>query len=138
MRHAFEAALDEAGRAKPEEAPGPPVVRFTPELSSAPAGHHLLWETAAAWTPEADPPPLEPPAAAPARPSAEPGDIANELGLAELKTPADVARARRRFMWANHPDRRADLDHDLANSRVAVANMLLDRVQWLVARTRAR
>jgi hypothetical protein len=151
MRHAFEAALDEAGRAKTEDAPGPPHVRFNPELSPAPVGHHLLWESAAVWTPEADLPPpeadlpppeadLPPPAPAPEppRPSAAPEDIAGELGLSALKTPAEVAHVRRRFMWANHPDRCVALDRDLANRRVAVANMLLDRVQWLLARGRGR
>ena len=139
MRHAFEAALDEAGRKAKEDAPGPPHVRFSPELSPAPAGHHLLWESAAAWTPEADPPEPPPePASAPPRPSAEPEDIAGELRLCTLKTLAEVAQARRRFMWENHPDRRADLDRDLANRRVAVANMLLDRVHWLLAHGRAR
>ena len=32
-------------------------------------------------------------------------------------------------MWDNHPDRRRDLDRDLANRRVALANMLLDRAR---------
>ncbi len=141
MRHPFEAALDDAARAMGEDAPGPPLVRFNAELSPAPAGHHLLWESAAAWTPEADPPPPEAPQAPapePPRPSAAPQDIADELCLFALKTAAEVAQARRRFMWANHPDRRADLDRDLANRRVAVANMLLDRLLRLLGQGRGR
>jgi hypothetical protein len=126
MRHAFEAALDEAEQAAAPEPTPAPLVRLPPELPVTTQGHHRLWEDAAAWTPEADPPPPPP---APPPPSAAPEDVAAELGLAGLTTLADVARARRRFMWENHPDRRADLDRDLANRRVALANMLLDGVQ---------
>jgi hypothetical protein len=140
MPHAFEAALDEAGREKPDDAPAAPHVRFVPDLAPATAGHHQLWEAAAAWTPEADPPPppAPPPAPAPLRLSAAPEAIAEVLNLNALTSLAEVAQARRRFMWANHPDRRPDLDRDLANRRVAVANMLLDRVQWLLLRGRGR
>jgi hypothetical protein len=131
MRHAFEAALDEAEQAAAPEPTPAPLVRLPPELPAATQGHHRLWEDAAAWTPEADPPPPPP---APPRPSAAPEDVARELGLDGLTTLAVVARARRRFMWENHPDRRADLDRDLANRRVALANMLLDGVQARLAR----
>ena len=130
MRHAFEAALEDAERGKlaPEEqAPASPSLSFAGLISAldvAPVSSHSLWEFAAAWTPEADPPP---PSAEPPRPSSRAQDIADELALAALRTPADVARARRRFMWNNHPDRRGDLDRALANQRVATANMLLDR-----------
>ena len=138
MRHAFEAALDQAEQTTAQEPAASPLVRFTPDLSGSPQGHHLLWEAAAAWTPEADPPPPPPAppplAPAPPSPSASPEAIARELDLLALKTPADVARARRRFMWENHPDRRADLDRDLANRRVAIANMLLDGAQARVVR----
>ena len=130
MRHAFEAALEDAGREdpRPEETPSaPPSLGFAglvSTLDAAPASHSL-WEFAAAWAPEADPPPPSPP---PPPPSARAQDIAEELAaMTALRTPADIAHARRRFMWDNHPDRRADLDRDLANRRVATANMLLDR-----------
>ena len=53
--------------------------------------------------------------------------IRRELQLATISTRAELQRARRRFMWANHPDRRADLPRDLATRRVATANMLIDR-----------
>jgi hypothetical protein len=137
MRHAFEAALEHAQREdlSPEDAPtAAPSLNFVGLLSTldaAPASHSL-WEFAAAWAPEAD---LPPPSPALPRPSARPQDIAEELALAALRTPADLARARRRFMWENHPDRRADLDGELANQRVATANMLLDRA---LAALRAR
>jgi hypothetical protein len=141
MRHAFEAALDDFERA-PAGTP-PPMRGFNDmvsTLSHTPnpvAGSHSLWENAAAWTPEADPPPPRPAPPPPPRPSARAEDIAAELSLSALRTSADVGRARRRFMWDNHPDRRGDLDRDLANRRVALANMLLDRVlAWHAKRRR--
>ncbi len=133
MRHDFEAALERAQRQEYETPEGPAPRPIAPPFAEPPeaaAGHHSLWEFAAAWTPEADPPPprpAPPPPPPPPRPSARAEDIAAELGLHGLKTPAELAAARRRFMWNNHPDRRADLDRDLANRRVALANMLLDR-----------
>ena len=136
MRHPFDAALDAAApRDRPAEPPLRPLARLAADFAGPPAGVHSLWEAAAAWTPEADPPPPRPEAPPPPRPSARAEDIAAELNLEALRTAADVAKARRRFMWANHPDRRADLDGDLANRRVALANMLLDRA---LARLRAR
>jgi hypothetical protein len=130
MRHAFEAALEDAERDEPARddppsaAPSLSFAGLVSTLETAPAASHSLWEFAAAWTPEADPPPPSP---APPRPSARPQDIAEEIELPALRTPADIARARRRFMWENHPDRRGDIDRDLANQRVATANMLFDR-----------
>jgi len=141
MRHAFETALDDVERSH-DDAPPPPrifagVVSALPNASDSGAGSHSLWEFAAAWTPEADPPPPRPAPPPPPRPSIHPEDIAAELSLTALRTKADVARARRRFMWDNHPDRRKDLDRELANRRVAVANMLLDRVHAWHARRRS-
>ena len=132
MRHAFEWALQRAERGA-EEASAPPLAfpGLVLPVAAIPGGHHLLWEHAAAWTPEADPPPPrpEPPPAPKPAPSARLDDIARELGLGQLRTGVDLDRARRRFMWDNHPDRRRDLDRDLANRRVALANMLLDRAR---------
>lgn len=139
MRHAFDTAMDEVQRHEAQAPPARVYVGSVCNLVAAVAisppspGAHSLWEAAAAWTPEADPPPPRP---APPRPNARPEDIAAELGLAELKTSVDVAQARRRFMWDNHPDRRADLDRELANRRVAIANMLLDRALAVLARRR--
>jgi hypothetical protein len=140
MRHAFEIALESAGR-PPEPAsiaPSPQrsLAGLVSSLDAPPAASHSLWEFAAAWTPEADPPPAPPAPPEPPRPSACPEDIARELGLERLRNAADIARARRRFMWDNHPDRRGDLDHALANARVAAANMLLDRVRARLATIR--
>jgi hypothetical protein len=135
MRHAFEIALESAERGpeQPSEAPSPArnLAGLVSSLDAPPAASHSLWEFAAAWTPEADPPPPSP---EPPRPSARPEDIARELGLERLRNAADVARARRRFMWDNHPDRRGDLDRALANTRVAAANMLLDRMLLRLAK----
>lgn len=138
MRHAFEAALEDAERDEPraEEGAAPSLgfAALVSTLAAAPASHSL-WEFAAAWTPEADPPP---PAPEPPPPSANAQDVADELALAALRTPADIARARRRFMWDNHPDRRVDLDRALANQRVATANMLLDRALAALVKRKAR
>jgi hypothetical protein len=55
--------------------------------------------------------------------------IAAELGLTGALTHDELNRARRQFMWNNHPDRRPDVPRELANRRVAIANMLVDRAQ---------
>jgi hypothetical protein len=146
-RHAFDAALEEFEQEAPEEAPHRTILGAVSALAVAaaglarpPSGVHWLWEFAAEWAPPADPPappPPPPPAPEPPKPSARPEDIAAELHLAKLLTSLDVAQARRRFMWDNHPDRRGDLDRDLANRRVAIANMLLDRRLATLARRRS-
>ena len=64
---------------------------------------------------------------APPLPSEDLEDIARELALEGLDSEAALQRARRRFMWLNHPDRRPDWPHDLATRRVALANMLIDK-----------
>jgi len=143
MRHPFDAALEQVERSKPTTRLTPPKC-VAPPLPAAPpalSGHHSLWEAAAAWTPEADPSPPRPLPAAqppPPRPSAQLEDIAAELRLPTLATTADLQTARRRFMWDNHPDRRKDLDRDLANHRVALANMLLDRALAGLRKRRGR
>jgi hypothetical protein len=150
MRTAFEAALETVERMDAPALEDTPPLAVAPALAAALAtdrpelsgGGHSLWDFAAAWTPEADPPPppRPPPAVAETpKPSARPEAVAEELGLVGLKTPADLAKARRRFMWENHPDRRKDLDRELANRRVAIANMLLDRALAVMQhRRRAR
>jgi len=40
-----------------------------------------------------------------------------------------LTRLRRRYMWANHPDRCADAPRERANRRVGIANMLIDRAR---------
>ena len=81
-----------------------------------------LWDRAAAWAPEPDPgePPKPPP-------SHEVEAIARELDLDSASTRTQILRARRRFMWKYHPDRRPDMSAEAASRRVAVANMLVDR-----------
>lgn len=118
-------------RASPEPDPAAPETFANPLASAAlPIGDEAadpgvadLWDYAAAWAPdsEAD--------EAPASPA--PGDdveaIAKELDLANASTRGEIHRARRRFMWKYHPDRRPDISADSAGRRVAVANMLVDR-----------
>jgi hypothetical protein len=149
MRTSFDAELETVERMDAlewEDSPPYPVApavvaALATDRSAFSGGGHSLWEFAAAWTPEADPPlPRPAPAIAETpKPSARPEAVAEELGLAGLRTTADLAKARRRFMWDNHPDRRKDLDRDLANRRVAIANMLLDRALAVMqSRRRAR
>ena len=92
------------------------------------------WNQALDWIAE---PQEAAPAAAIARPpSDDPDSIAAELGLSRALTHDELNRARRRFMWNNHPDRRPDVPRELANRRVAIANMLVDRAQGALARGR--
>jgi hypothetical protein len=92
-----------------------------PEESLAPAER---WDRALDWLAEAAE------LGGAARPafamSDNPDAIAAELGLARALTREQLKRARRRFMWENHPDRHPDAPRDLANRRVAIANMLID------------
>ena len=71
------------------------------------------------------------PEAAPQLTKALPNDdvetVRQELALSGPLSSAELHAARRRFMWDNHPDRRPDWPRDLANRRVALANMLIDR-----------
>ena len=98
---------------------------------SDPAGR---WDEALDWAAES---PEAGGAAKPARPpSDDPESIAAELGLADAQSHDDLNRARRRFMWDNHPDRRPDVPRELANRRVAIANMLVDRAHRALARRR--
>ncbi len=53
--------------------------------------------------------------------------IAAELGLAAVRSVADLARARRAFALRNHPDLFHQAVRDQANARMQLANMLLDR-----------
>lgn len=58
-------------------------------------------------------------------PSIDPDAIAAELGLAEVK-PADLAKLRRIFALANHPDRVAPHLRQRAMVRMQLANMMID------------
>lgn len=81
-----------------------------------------LWDRAATFTPYEEDSALPEPEPA----SEDPAAIAGELGLGFDLSAAQLQAARRRFMWLNHPDRRKDIPADLANRRVAIANMLID------------
>ena len=141
----------ENGRGDPERVAHPlgyPFAAVDPPAEAA-DGPTSAWDQALAWVegmgepPRAEPSRAEPPPAAPRfEPAApltdDPDAIAAELGLSGAPTLADLKRVRRRFMWANHPDRRPDAPRDLANRRVAIANMLLDRAEAALAANRGR
>ena len=98
------------------------------------------WDQAFAWLDvAAESVQAAPSSPAPAAPfSDHPEVVAAELRLSEMTTLAEISAARRRFMWANHPDRRPDAPRDLANRRVAIANMLFDRAEAALAAKRRR
>ena len=110
--------------------------------AEAPEGAANLWDQALAWVEGPGEPPLVEPAAPRAEPAPpltdDPDAIAAELGLSAAPTLAELSIVRRRFMWANHPDRRRDAPRELANRRVAIANMLLDRAEAALAVRRRR
>ena len=111
------------------------------EPSGSTAQPAAAWSHAFAWVEGTrDPPPTDsPPDAPPAAPlSDDPQAIAQELGLDKAKTLGELGQARRRFMWANHPDRRPDAPRELANRRVAIANMLIDRAEAALTGARRR
>jgi len=115
---------------------GYPFAAVDPPTETA-DGSASAWDQALAWVEgEGEPPPVDPvaPRVEPAMPMTDdPDAIAAELGLGDAPTLADLNRVRRRFMWANHPDRRRDAPRELANRRVAIANMLLDRAEAALA-----
>jgi hypothetical protein len=141
----------ESGGGDPERIARPlgyPFAAVDPPAETADSATSA-WDQALAWVEAAgEPPPVEPPAprfdsvAPPAEPAPpltdDPDAIAAELGLSGAPTLADLSRVRRRFMWANHPDRRRDAPRELANRRVAIANMLLDRAEAALAASKRR
>ena len=68
--------------------------------------------------------------------SDDPEAIRRELALPKDADAAVLRRARRRFMWAHHPDRRPELPRDVANRRVAIANRLIDEALDALKRSR--
>jgi hypothetical protein len=129
-RKSFGQILETLGAPRRDEAPerafaNPLASAAAPIAAEAAIGEGVenLWDHAFAWT--TDPAPDAPPASPP--PSDDQDQISRELGLTSAATPDQLHRARRRFMWRNHPDRRSDIPADLANRRVAIANMLIDR-----------
>ena len=118
---------------------GYPFATLAPPVEPDASSEHdptELWDQALDWIGEP-----QDAASAPAMASAPSDDansIAAELGLTGALTHDELNRARRRFMWRNHPDRRPDVPRELANRRVAIANMLVDRAQGaLTGRRRA-
>lgn len=58
--------------------------------------------------------------------SADPADIARELGLTGAENAAALDRVRRAFAFANHPDRVDECDRRIAIIRMQIANRLID------------
>jgi hypothetical protein len=59
--------------------------------------------------------------------SCEQDAIAEELGLSENLSANDLKKLRRTFARANHPDRLAPSQREIATHRMTIANMLIDR-----------
>lgn len=59
--------------------------------------------------------------------SCEQDAIAEELGLNDDLSPAELRKLRRAFARANHPDSLDPSQRDLATHRMTIANMLIDR-----------
>jgi hypothetical protein len=57
----------------------------------------------------------------------DPQSVAAELAIATHMTLADLARLRRTFARANHPDRVTAPERENATRRMMIANMLIDR-----------
>jgi hypothetical protein len=66
-------------------------------------------------------------AATPPPPPCDRETIAGELRLRPELTARDLERVRREFALANHPDRVAPPDRDLATARMTLANTLIDQ-----------
>lgn len=134
-RTAFESVLDEFERSEhgaDGSAPHSPTAAFATFAPPTDVGRQGTansadqWDRAFDWIAD----PEEAPAAGPCPPLSDNAEaIAAELGLARAMTLQELKWARRRFMWENHPDRRRDASPEIANRRVAIANMLIDRAQ---------
>ena len=128
----FGAMLDELLAAEEAEAAGAARVSAVDYLSAIEELHSgriviaddvtaQYRETAA--EPVAD---LALPAAPPLLPSLDPADIELELGLKGTRDPHEIDALRRRFAFANHPDRVAPELREHALQRMQIANMLAD------------
>jgi len=132
---AFESVLDDCAR--PEDVidqtePHSPAAAFAAFAPPTDVGRQGGGESAGQWDQALDwiGDPEEAPAVKPWVPLSDDAEaIAAELGLARNLTLQELKWARRRFMWDNHPDRRRDAAPEIANRRVAVANMLIDRAE---------
>lgn len=72
----------------------------------------------------------------PEPPSVDPEAIAAELGLSEAK-PSDLAKMRRIFALANHPDRVAPHLRQRAMVRMQLANMMIDDAKRRAAKSKS-
>lgn len=132
VRGSFESML-EALESDAEPSPSKSFANLTIPLGSvsAPLGVDIdcgargQWELRYEWIEEASA--SEVSLQRPTLPSASVEAVADELKLDGARSASDLRRLRREFMWRNHPDRRPEIPRDLANARVAVANMLIDR-----------
>ncbi len=131
--HLFAQTLDELPRSAREASTRSPdlgdIRPHWPDVTGALPPSELragagirIWDRAYAFVHEGEPSV----AFSSAPPSDRSEDIARELGLDQGLTLAQLHRTRRRFNWANHPDRNPQLPTDLAGRRVAVANTLID------------
>lgn len=66
--------------------------------------------------------------------SADPIVIAQELGLKDGRFKGDLDALRRRFAFANHPDRVEPSLRLVAMARMQIANMLIDEAKRRMAR----
>ena len=125
---AFEAALEEVRRADISDARSfvNPLASASPPTGGGTIHSGPSLDQALDWIAEFDD---SAPATDPVSTDDSIEGVAGELGLSPSLTREDLNRARRRFMWRNHPDRRADIGREIANRRVAIANMLIDRAQ---------
>jgi hypothetical protein len=90
----------------------------------APCGDATGWDKAVAWIADLAEPEIQ--SVSTEAVSSDPKQVARELALHVAVTVGDLQRIRREFMWANHPDRCPHIASDIANQRVATANMLID------------
>ncbi len=73
---------------------------------------------------------------APPQPPTDPAEIARELGLGDGRFKGDIDALRRRFAFANHPDRVDPALRKVAMARMQIANMLIDEAKRRMARRR--
>jgi hypothetical protein len=137
-RATFASVLDEVER-RPGLIGGPPERAFATYVAPIDRdpgpglGASEHWDRALEWI--AEPPESTGPAKTLEAPSDSPDTIARELGLSRALTLPQLRHARRRFMWNNHPDRRPEVARELANRRVAIANMLIDGAARALAKS---
>jgi hypothetical protein len=66
-------------------------------------------------------------------PSIDPNDIEKELGIAGVGDAGELARLRRNFAMRNHPDLVPVEQRERAETRMRIANMLVDEAKARVA-----